>query len=204
VLIFFQWTTVMDIMEDFLHYRDIKFCRLDGHTKAEVRQELLSTFNNPDSPYKVFLLSTRAGGLGLNLQSSDTVIMWVQLCRQDNHSTTRLTLPLHLIASIRITTLMLICKRKTGEFRIAYRPLVSILTIPHRRAHRIGQKKEVRVFRLVTSGTVEEGIIEVAKRKLALDGQIIQAGKFDGHTTAEERESFLVSAKLISGCVLIC
>jgi ATP-dependent helicase STH1/SNF2 len=60
------------------------------------------------------------------------------------------------------------------------------------RAHRIGQKKEVRVFRLVTSGTVEEGIIEVAKRKLALDGQIIQAGKFDGHTTAEERESFLV------------
>jgi ATP-dependent helicase STH1/SNF2 len=67
----------MDIMEDFLHYRDIKFCRLDGHTKAEVRQELLSTFNNPDSPYKIFLLSTRAGGLGLNLQSSDTVIMWV-------------------------------------------------------------------------------------------------------------------------------
>lgn len=60
------------------------------------------------------------------------------------------------------------------------------------RAHRIGQKKEVRVFRLVTSGTVEEGIIEVAKRKLALDGQVIQAGKFDGHTSAEERESFLV------------
>jgi hypothetical protein len=50
------------------------------------------------------------------------------------------------------------------------------------------------VFRLVTSGTVEEGIIEVARKKLALDGQIIQAGKFDGHTTAEERESFLVSS----------
>lgn len=43
---------------------------------------------------------------------------------------------------------------------------------------------------------MEEGIIEVAKRKLALDGQIIQAGKFDGHTTAEERESFLVSVEL--------
>jgi ATP-dependent helicase STH1/SNF2 len=68
----------MDIMEDFLHLRGVQFCRLDGHTKADVRQELLSTFNNPESPYKVFLLSTRAGGLGLNLQSSDTVIMSVQ------------------------------------------------------------------------------------------------------------------------------
>lgn len=49
------------------------------------------------------------------------------------------------------------------------------------------------MFRLVTSNSVEEGIIEVAKRKLALDGQVIQAGKFDGHTSAEERDNFLRS-----------
>lgn len=65
----------MDQMEHYLQYRKVEFCRLDGSTKAEDRQTLLSTFNDPDSPYKVFLLSTRAGGLGLNLQSADTVIM---------------------------------------------------------------------------------------------------------------------------------
>jgi ATP-dependent helicase STH1/SNF2 len=75
VLIFFQMTEIMTIIADFFDYRGWKYCRLDGSTKAEDRQTLLSTFNDPQSPYQVFILSTRAGGLGLNLQSADTVIM---------------------------------------------------------------------------------------------------------------------------------
>lgn len=149
VLIFFQWTTVMTLAQEWMNFKGWKNCRLDGSTSADVRQDLLSTFNNPEYGYQVFLLSTRAGGLGLNLQSADTVILY------DSD----------------------------------YNPHADQQA--QDRAHRIGQKKEVRVLRLVTSNSVEEGIVEIAKRKLAMDGQIIQAGKFDGHSSAEERDNFL-------------
>lgn len=76
ILVFFQMTQIMDIMEDFLRYRDVKYLRLDGGTKADERTELLQKFNAPNSPYFAFLLSTRAGGLGLNLQTADTVIIY--------------------------------------------------------------------------------------------------------------------------------
>ncbi|GMF03118.1 unnamed protein product [Ambrosiozyma monospora] len=76
VLMFFQMTQVMDIMQDFLYYRGMQFMRLDGDTKADERTTLLKQFNADDSPYFVFLLSTRAGGLGLNLQTADTVIIF--------------------------------------------------------------------------------------------------------------------------------
>lgn len=75
-LIFFQMTAVMDIMEDFLRWKKLKYLRLDGSTKAEDRSALLKLFNAPDSEYSVFILSTRAGGLGLNLQTADTVIIF--------------------------------------------------------------------------------------------------------------------------------
>lgn len=76
VLIFFQMTAVMDIMEDFLRFKGFKYLRLDGSTKAEDRSALLKLFNAPGSEYFIFILSTRAGGLGLNLQSADTVIIF--------------------------------------------------------------------------------------------------------------------------------
>ncbi|TFK38607.1 SNF2-family ATP dependent chromatin remodeling factor snf21 [Crucibulum laeve] len=75
VLIFFQMTKVMDIMEDFLKMMGWKYLRLDGGTKTEERASFVQMFNAKDSEYKVFILSTRAGGLGLNLQTADTVIM---------------------------------------------------------------------------------------------------------------------------------
>ena len=58
-------------------------------------------------------------------------------------------------------------------------------------AHRIGQTKEVRIFRFVTTHSVEEQILGVAQQKLDMDGKVIQAGKFDQKSTAEEREEFL-------------
>lgn len=75
VLIFFQMTNVMDILEDYMAHKGVKSLRLDGGTKTEERGELLKKFNDPNSEYQVFMLSTRAGGLGLNLQTADTVIM---------------------------------------------------------------------------------------------------------------------------------
>jgi ATP-dependent helicase STH1/SNF2 len=75
VLIFFQMTGVMDIMADFLRSMNWDFLRLDGTTKHDERAEYVKLFNDPGSLYKIFILSTRAGGLGLNLQSADTVIM---------------------------------------------------------------------------------------------------------------------------------
>ncbi|KAF2474027.1 uncharacterized protein BDR25DRAFT_118320 [Lindgomyces ingoldianus] len=149
VLIFFQMTQIMNIMEDFLRLMGLAYLRLDGSTKADDRSELLRLFNAPDSPYFCFLLSTRAGGLGLNLQTADTVIIY------------------------------------DSDWN------------PHQdlqaqdRAHRIGQKNEVRILRLITSNSVEEKILERANFKLDMDGKVIQAGKFDNRSTNEEREAML-------------
>lgn len=71
-------TNVMDILEDYMAHKGVKSLRLDGGTKTEERGELLKKFNDPNSEYLVFMLSTRAGGLGLNLQTADTVIMYVR------------------------------------------------------------------------------------------------------------------------------
>uniref|UniRef100_F6W213 Transcription activator BRG1 n=1 Tax=Ciona intestinalis TaxID=7719 RepID=F6W213_CIOIN len=76
VLLFCQMTSTMTILEDYFAYRGHKYLRLDGSTKADDRGLMLQKFNAPNSDIFIFLLSTRAGGLGLNLQSADTVIIY--------------------------------------------------------------------------------------------------------------------------------
>ena len=76
ILMFCQMTTCMTIIEDYFNYKGYKFLRLDGMTKADDRAEQLKVFNDPNSDIFIFLLSTRAGGLGLNLQTADTVIIF--------------------------------------------------------------------------------------------------------------------------------
>jgi len=71
-----QMTHLLNIMEDYFLYREWKYLRLDGSTKHEERGNLLAAFNAPNADYFIFILSTRAGGLGLNLQSADTVILF--------------------------------------------------------------------------------------------------------------------------------
>ena len=66
----------MNIMEVYFEYKGFKYLRLDGTTRAEDRGVRMGQFNAEDSPFDIFLLSTRAGGLGLNLQSADTVILF--------------------------------------------------------------------------------------------------------------------------------
>ncbi|ODA79984.1 hypothetical protein RJ55_02942 [Drechmeria coniospora] len=149
VLMFFQMTAIMDIMEDYLRYRKMEYLRLDGTTKSDERSDLLREFNAPDSKYFMFLLSTRAGGLGLNLQTADTVIIY------------------------------------DSDWN------------PHQdlqaqdRAHRIGQKNEVRILRLISSNSVEEKILERARFKLDMDGKVIQAGRFDNKSSETDRDAML-------------
>lgn len=149
ILIFFQMTQIMTIVEDFLLSIGIRYLRLDGSTKADERTELLGSFNSPSSPFPIFLLSTRAGGLGLNLQVADTVII----------------------------------------FDSDWNPHQDLQA--QDRAHRIGQTKEVRIYRMVTKNSIEEYIVKRAQEKLNLDGKVIQAGRFDHKSTAEERDEML-------------
>merc|ERR1719411_523622 len=120
-------------------------------TKSEDRGELLRHFNSPDSEYFIFLLSTRAGGLGLNLQTADTVVI----------------------------------------FDSDWNPHQDLQA--QDRAHRIGQKNEVRVLRLMTVNSVEERILAAAKYKLNMDEKVIQAGMFNNRSTGSERRELLQS-----------
>ncbi|XP_042491047.1 probable ATP-dependent DNA helicase CHR12 isoform X1 [Macadamia integrifolia] len=149
ILLFSTMTRVMDILEIYLQLHDYKYLRLDGTTKTEERGTLLKQFNAPDSPYFMFLLSTRAGGLGLNLQTADTVII----------------------------------------FDSDWNPQMDQQA--EDRAHRIGQKKEVRVFVLISVGSIEEVILERAKQKMGIDAKVIQAGLFNTTSTAQDRKEML-------------
>merc|ERR1711972_1107187 len=151
ILLFCQMTQLMTILEDYLAWRGHKYLRLDGTTKSEERGEMLAQFNKPGSEYFIFLLSTRAGGLGLNLQTADTVII----------------------------------------FDSDWNPHQDLQA--QDRAHRIGQKNEVRVLRLMTVNSVEERILAAARYKLNMDEKVIQAGMFNQRSTGSERQELLQS-----------
>eukprot|EP01119_Soliformovum_irregulare_P000784 TRINITY_DN10578_c0_g1_i3.p1 TRINITY_DN10578_c0_g1~~TRINITY_DN10578_c0_g1_i3.p1 ORF type:complete len:1288 (-),score=409.11 TRINITY_DN10578_c0_g1_i3:19-3882(-) len=155
ILIFNQMTQCMTIMEDFFQHKGYNpqsdYLRLDGGTKAEDRSDLVKKWNAKDSSYWLFILSTKAGGLGLNLQTADTVII----------------------------------------FDTDWNPQADLQA--QDRAHRIGQQKEVRVFRLVSNKTVEEKILEKASFKLDVDAKVIQAGMFNTHSNDKMRKAMLES-----------
>ncbi|CAK7332877.1 unnamed protein product [Dovyalis caffra] len=76
VLFFSTMTRLLDVMEEYLTWKQYRYLRLDGHTSGGDRGSLIDRFNNQDSPYFIFLLSIRAGGVGVNLQAADTVIIF--------------------------------------------------------------------------------------------------------------------------------
>ena len=135
VLIFSQMTRMLDILEDFLISEGFLYCRIDGNTTYEEREDRIADFNKEGSNKFIFLLSTRAGGLGINLQTADTVILY------DSD----------------------------------WNPQADLQA--QDRAHRIGQKKPVQVFRLVTDDTVEVKVVERAQQKLKLDAMVVQQGR---------------------------
>nr|XP_028561657.1 chromodomain-helicase-DNA-binding protein 2 isoform X1 [Podarcis muralis] len=143
VLIFSQMVRMLDILAEYLAIKHYPFQRLDGSIKGEIRKQALDHFNADGSEDFCFLLSTRAGGLGINLASADTVVIFDSDWNPQNDLQAQA------------------------------------------RAHRIGQKKQVNIYRLVTKGTVEEEIIERAKKKMVLDHLVIQRMDTTGRTVLD-------------------
>ena len=73
---FCQMTKMMDILEDYFWFRKHMYLRLDGSASIADRRDMVNEFQAEDSDYFLFLLSTRAGGLGINLTAADTVIFY--------------------------------------------------------------------------------------------------------------------------------
>ncbi|KAK1319506.1 CHD3-type chromatin-remodeling factor PICKLE [Acorus calamus] len=138
VLIFSQMVRMLDILAEYLSLRGFQFQRLDGSTRADLRHQAMEHFNAPGSEDFCFLLSTRAGGLGINLATADTVII----------------------------------------FDSDWNPQNDLQAMS--RAHRIGQQEVVNIYRFVTSKSVEEDILERAKKKMVLDHLVIQKLNKDG------------------------
>ena len=132
VLIFSQFLDMLDIVEDFMDGMAFPYQRLDGSMSALQKQKRIDEYNAPGSPLFGFLLSTRAGGVGINLATADTVII----------------------------------------LDPDFNPHQDIQALS--RAHRIGQNKKVLCFQLVTRASAEERIMQMGRRKLALDHVLIQ------------------------------
>ena len=149
VLIFSQMTRMLDILEDYCQFREWQYCRIDGSTSGEAREEAMDSFNQPKSEKFIFMLSTRAGGLGINLATADTVIIY------DSD----------------------------------WNPQMDLQAMD--RAHRIGQTREVMVYRFMIEGSVEEKIIDRAQKKLFLDAAVIQQGRLADQSKALSKEEML-------------
>jgi len=145
VLIFSQMVRMLDILAEYLSYRRLSFQRLDGSIKGDVRRQALEHFNAEGSQDFCFLLSTRAGGLGINLATADTVIIFDSDWNPQNDLQAQA------------------------------------------RAHRIGQKNQVNIYRLVTKKSIEEEIVERAKQKMVLDHLVIQRMDTTGHTVLDKK-----------------
>jgi DNA helicase INO80 len=147
VLLYFQMTRMIDLMEEYLTYRNYKYCRLDGSTKLEDRRDTVADFQTRPEIF-VFLLSTRAGGLGINLTSADTVLFY------DSD----------------------------------WNPTIDSQAMD--RAHRLGQTKQVTVYRMITRGTIEERIRKRALQKEEVQRVVISGGAgVDFNTRSRENRT---------------
>ncbi|KAI9698369.1 MAG: hypothetical protein M1836_003949 [Candelina mexicana] len=129
VLVFSQFVIVLDILEAVMETLRMQYSRLDGSTKVNERQDLIDQFDS-DTSITVFLLSTGAGGAGINLAAANKVVI----------------------------------------FDASFNPQQDVQA--ENRAHRLGQKRDVEVIRLVTRGTVEEDILSLGEAKLSLDRRV--------------------------------
>lgn len=132
VLIFSQFLDMLSIVEDFLDGMQMAYQRLDGTMGSLEKQRRIDQFNAPESPLFAFLLSTRAGGVGINLATADTVII----------------------------------------LDPDFNPHQDLQAIS--RAHRIGQKNKVLCFQLMTRASVEEKIVQMGRKKMALDHVVVE------------------------------
>ena len=136
VLLFSQFTMTLDVLAEYCESRfgpeGRGFLRLDGSTNRIKREMDVRAFNAPNSRIPIYLISTRAGGQGINLASADVVVL----------------------------------------YDTCWNPQVDLQA--QDRAHRIGQKKQVKVFRLIAEATLEERVLTRARQKLVLDALVIK------------------------------
>ncbi|XP_076357814.1 SWI/SNF-related matrix-associated actin-dependent regulator of chromatin subfamily A containing DEAD/H box 1 homolog isoform X2 [Tachypleus tridentatus] len=151
VLIFSQFTMILDILQEYLKIRNYRYLRLDGSSPVLERQQLIDQFND-DPDIFIFLLSTRAGGLGINLTAANTVIIHDIDFNPYND--------------------------KQAEDR----------------CHRVGQEKEVRVIRMISKDTIEEGILSCAHEKLKLEKDITATNDAAKQEDTHNLESLLKNA----------
>lgn len=133
VLIFSQFVMMLDIIEKYLDIRNYGYLRLDGQTAVTERQEMIDQYTQDPNIF-IFLLSTKAGGLGINLTAADTVIIHDIDFNPYND--------------------------KQAEDR----------------SHRMGQTKPVTIYKLITEGTIEEGMLMIAQDKLKLEKDVTEEG----------------------------
>ncbi|KAJ7554405.1 hypothetical protein O6H91_06G138700 [Diphasiastrum complanatum] len=155
VLVFAQMTKMLNILEDYMNYRKYKYLRLDGSSTIMDRRDMVKDFQHRSDIF-VFLLSTRAGGLGINLTAADTVIF----------------------------------------YESDWNPTMDLQAMD--RAHRLGQTKEVTVYRLICKGTVEEKIVKRASQKNTVQ-QLVMTG---GHTQGDVFEADEVVSLLLDDAEL--
>ncbi|XP_052873524.1 chromatin-remodeling ATPase INO80 [Anopheles cruzii] len=139
VLIYSQMTKMIDLLEEYMWHRKHRYMRLDGSSKISARRDMVADFQNRADIF-VFLLSTRAGGLGINLTAADTVIFY------DSD----------------------------------WNPTVDQQAMD--RAHRLGQTKQVTVYRLICKGTIEERILQRAREKSEIQRMVINGDNFKPDT----------------------
>lgn len=141
VLVFSQFTSMLEIMQKRLDQGGISYHYLYGGTPSKERLDMVERFNAGEKDF--FLISLKAGGMGLNLTGADTVIL----------------------------------------YDLWWNPAVEQQAID--RAHRMGQKNTVQVFKLIAKGTIEEKIYELQQKKQALVEQVIQPGEQELSTLTE-------------------
>ena len=145
VLIYFQMTRMIDLMEEYLIYRQYKYLRLDGASKISDRRDMVTDWQTKPELF-IFLLSTRAGGLGINLTAADTVIFYDHDWNPSNDSQAM------------------------------------------DRAHRLGQTKQVTVYRLITKGTIDERIVRLARNKKEVQDIVVGTKAYSETGMAKPQE----------------
>lgn len=157
VLIFSQMTRCLDLLSDYLSYKKYKFERIDGGVRGDHRQAAIDRFSDKDSDGFVFLLCTRAGGVGINLTAADTVIIFDSDWNPQNDLQAQA------------------------------------------RCHRIGQKNEVKIYRLVTRNTYEREMFDKAGMKLGLDRAVLQKMSFEGQKNEKVKKKDAIEILLRKG-----
>ncbi|PFH54596.1 hypothetical protein AMATHDRAFT_52228 [Amanita thiersii Skay4041] len=150
VLVYFQMTRMMDLMEEYLIFRQYKYLRLDGSSKLEDRRDMVLDWQTRSDIF-IFLLSTRAGGLGINLTAADTVIFYDHDWNPSNDAQAM------------------------------------------DRAHRLGQTRQVTVYRLITKGTIDERIVQLARVKKDVQDIVVGNKNFTDVTKPSEIVQLLLN-----------